>query len=191
MYTLCRIIVFGLNDDYLKSTVENNVGLIGKAYEEHYQTIKEVIEDGIKTGKTTDEIAKILSEKTGISKRKAEFWAQDQTSKYYGEVTKFNQTSAGFDGFIWRSVRDARVRETHREQEGKFFLWSKVTEISGMEFPGKDYRCRCFAEPEFKEDWNPSVEAHTRLKHKHKESRSLSKLGLGRRQMIPNHLGKF
>lgn len=147
----------GINDDYINAVTQTNVELINVAYKEHYAKIQELVIKGAREGISSKLIGKEISDLTGVSKSKAEFWDQDQSSKFFGEVTRFNQTSAGYDGFIWRSVRDSRVRLTHQELEGKFFLWSKGTGISGREFPGRDYRCRCFAEPAFKDEQNPPL----------------------------------
>lgn len=157
-YSFNDIFREGMNEDYINATIGNNVSLIDIAYKEHYDKIQTVIKEGLQEGLSTDKIAEKISAATGVSKSKADFWAQDQTSKFYGDVQRFNQTSAGYDGFIWRSVRDARVRLTHQELEGKFFLWTKGTGIPGREYPGRDYRCRCFAEPAFSDEWNISTE---------------------------------
>lgn len=148
----------GINEDYIKAIAENNINLINVAYKEHYEAIQSAVLKGIQSGQTSKDIAKEISAITGVSKSKAEFWAQDQTSKFFGDIQKFNQVSSGFDGFIWRSVRDSRVRQTHQELEGKFFTWKDGTKIPGREYPGRDYRCRCFAEPAFSDEYSPAIE---------------------------------
>ena len=149
----------GINDDYINAVTQTNVELINVAYKEHYAKIQELVLKGAREGISSKLIGKEISNLTGVSKSKAEFWAQDQSSKFFGEVTRFNQTSAGYDGFIWRSVRDSRVRLTHRELEGKFFTWKDGSNVAHAQYPGRDYRCRCFAEPAFKDEYRPAIEA--------------------------------
>ena len=45
------------------------------------------------------------------------------------------------DFYIWRTQGDSKVRNSHSFKEGKIFG------INDTNFPGKDYNCRCFAEP--------------------------------------------
>jgi len=148
----------GINDDYINAVTQTNVELINIAYKEHYAKIQELVIKGAREGISSKLIGKEISDLTGVSKSKAEFWAQDQSSKFFGEVTRFNQTSAGYDGFIWRTVRDSRVRPVHQDLEGKFFTWKDGSNVAHAQYPGRDYRCRCFAEPAFKDEQNPSIE---------------------------------
>ena len=48
------------------------------------------------------------------------------------------------DYYIWRTVGDDKVRSAHAEREGEIFNWH-VPPTGGH--PGKDYNCRCWAEP--------------------------------------------
>ena len=55
---------------------------------------------------------------------------------------------------VWEAIRtgqsvgDNRVREKHRQLEGKIFSWG--TGANGL-YPGQDYQCRCWAEPVWEE----------------------------------------
>lgn len=46
--------------------------------------------------------------------------------------------------YIWRTVGDDKVRETHAERDGCIFSWDDAPEGG---HPGEDYNCRCTAEP--------------------------------------------
>ena len=48
------------------------------------------------------------------------------------------------DYYIWRTRKDEKVRDRHKEREGKIFNWH-VPPTGGH--PGEDYNCRCWAEP--------------------------------------------
>lgn len=54
---------------------------------------------------------------------------------------KWAQTS---QQYIWRTRRDAKVRLSHRMNDGRLFSWDNAPE-SGH--PGEDYNCRCEAVP--------------------------------------------
>lgn len=46
--------------------------------------------------------------------------------------------------YIWKTVKDNRVRGDHAAREGKIFLWNKPPDGG---HPAQDYNCRCWAEP--------------------------------------------
>ncbi|SNR89185.1 MULTISPECIES: peptidoglycan-binding domain-containing protein [unclassified Azospirillum] len=48
--------------------------------------------------------------------------------------------TSGNDRYIWRTVRDDRVRPSHAAREGKLFRWKAWPE------PGEEEHCRCWAE---------------------------------------------
>ncbi|MFO1089568.1 MAG: minor capsid protein [Hyphomicrobiales bacterium] len=48
------------------------------------------------------------------------------------------------DRYVWRTVRDERVRLTHRANEGHMFSWNDPPPTG---HPGEQPNCRCWAEP--------------------------------------------
>ena len=54
------------------------------------------------------------------------------------------QVAIGIDFYTWQARRDAQVRESHAERDGKVFRWD--TPPAGGH-PGEDYNCRCYARP--------------------------------------------
>ena len=50
--------------------------------------------------------------------------------------------------YIWRTRNDGKVRSSHADQEGRVFSWDDPP-VGGH--PGKDYNCRCTAEPYYPE----------------------------------------
>jgi hypothetical protein len=46
--------------------------------------------------------------------------------------------------YVWRTQGDARVRASHRANDGKIFAWDDPPPTG---HPGEDYGCRCRAEP--------------------------------------------
>jgi len=45
--------------------------------------------------------------------------------------------------YIWRTVRDSKVRSAHADREGKLFSWTNPPPGG---HPAEDYNCRCWAE---------------------------------------------
>jgi SPP1 gp7 family putative phage head morphogenesis protein len=138
-----------LTEDLLQNAVTNNVDLIGKITEQNKDDINRIIRNGINEGKSTKILTKELIDATGKSKRKAQQWAKDQVAKTTGEMDRVRQIDIGIPGYIWRTVKDGRVRESHAVHEGKFYEWSKGAYISDRDdymHPREDYGCRCSAQ---------------------------------------------
>ena len=57
------------------------------------------------------------------------------------------QKDFGIIEYVWKTVSDGRVRDSHVKNDGKPFLWSDPSPITGH--PGHDFGCRCRAVPNF------------------------------------------
>jgi len=68
--------------------------------------------------------------------------ARDQIATLNGQLNRARQTAAGITEFVWETMRDDRVRETHEELQGERFTW---TDGWGGVFPGEPINCRCWA----------------------------------------------
>lgn len=54
------------------------------------------------------------------------------------------QAAIGIDFYTWQTRRDAQVRDSHAERDGKVFRWDTPPEGG---HPGEAYNCRCYARP--------------------------------------------
>ncbi len=70
---------------------------------------------------------------------------RDQSQKLIGGLTEVRHRELGIEGYEWLTSRDERVRPTHRDNDGKLFLWSNPPAVTGP--PGRDIQCRCVAIP--------------------------------------------
>lgn len=144
--------------------IKQNLGLIRSLASEHLDDMTRILGDGLTQGKSLKEMTDSIEHLTGVNRSKAKFWAADQASKFFGEVTKTRQTAAGIPGYIWRTMKDGRVRDRHAALNGRYFDWKKPPAAGPKGepgHPGDTYRCRCFAEPAFGpeyEDKNPQPE---------------------------------
>lgn len=131
--------------------VKENVGLISDLSRSHASAIVDAVRDGVIHGKSLKEIAQQITEQTQKNESQAAFWAEDQSGNLFADLTKERQLSAGAPGYIWRTMKDSRVRDKHEHLEGTYHRWDKPP-MSGSSdrrlhcHPGQDYRCRCFAE---------------------------------------------
>lgn len=62
-----------------------------------------------------------------------------------GASIKRSLKQADGDGYyVWRTQRDRRVRQAHRDRDGQVFAWSEAPRGG---HPGGPHGCRCIAEP--------------------------------------------
>ena len=96
------------------------------------------------------ELAKAIRETASIGRARAKFIGADQTNKLSGKLDELRQREAGITQYRWETAKDSRVRQTHRELQGKVFGWTKPPPIG---HPRTEPRCRCSAQP-----WIPLLE---------------------------------
>lgn len=137
----------------LQQWAEQNVGLISTLPDDVLDEMQNIVEDGYTHGKTTRDMVKEIQDRFNVSKKKAKFWATDQLAKLNAEITQQQQTDCGVEEYVWSTSGDQRVRDKHRELNGKRFRWDNppiVDDRTGRRaHPGQDYRCRCVALPVF------------------------------------------
>lgn len=149
-----------------KSWIQDNVSLIKGLTDEYRKKTASVINSGINKGITYDALAeKIRNIGDMYTGYRAEFVARDQLSKFNGDLTRKRQSDIGADWYIWRTMKDERVREepddNHRVMEGMLCQWEDPTVYSDDDgktwkkksgigapdlHPTEDYNCRCYAE---------------------------------------------
>lgn len=141
-----------INEDWLRSfmrsAIKENVNWIKSISQEYHDRVETIIYQGVRRGESITEMARSLREVADISEKRAKFIARDQTGSIYGDMTHRRQQKAGIAKFEWSTSGDERVRESHRELDGKVFTWEKGAEVDGRRiWPGTDYNCRCVALP--------------------------------------------
>lgn len=126
--------------------IEKNVALIRSIPARYFESIREIMLDGVVTGRRADDIARDIAHQTGVAYRRARIIARDQVAKTVASVHEVRMKEAGIKGYTWRTMRDERVRHSHRDLEGKRFTWRNPPSIGN---PGTPVNCRCYAEPDF------------------------------------------
>lgn len=137
--------------EQLKEWISENVDLITSIPEDTLDKMKDIVYEGFSTGKTTTQMLKDIQTTYGVSRRKAEFIARDQTAKLNGQIQKAQQEDAGITEYIWSTCGDERVRKSHKALNGKKFSWKDApVHADGRKcHPGQDYGCRCIGRPVF------------------------------------------
>lgn len=137
----------------MKQWTDTNVELIKSIPHESLEEMRGIVAEGLLSGKTTKRVMQSIRHAYGVSKSKAQFLARDQMAKLNADITQAQQEDAGVDEYIWSSSQDSRVRDRHRQLNGKKFKWSDPPVVDmktgRRAHPGQDYQCRCVAIPVF------------------------------------------
>ena len=133
--------------DLLEKWVSDNVDLIKTAQSNSLDKMKEIVYQNYMKGTTTTDIVKEIQRQYGMTKRHAKLIARDQMGKLNSKISQYQQQDAGIEEYIWSTAGDERVRNSHRELNGKKFRWdSPPLNSDGRRcHPGEDYQCRCIA----------------------------------------------
>lgn len=148
----------------LKQWIDENVTKIQSIPSEALGSMRDIILKGFARGETITSITKAIQEQYKLSRNKAKSLARDQLATLNSQITKLQQKDAGCTKYKWSTSRDSRVRDCHRELNGKIFSWDDPPEMwyetkkRGKVYtgrrchPGEDYLCRCIAIPVFDYD---------------------------------------
>lgn len=116
-----------------------------KAAERAQTLAREAVVDGTRNAQIAEEIAKT----PGVTESRALLIARTETAKANSVITQTRAVSVGSAGYIWRTVHDEAVRESHAEMDGQYVRWDSPPTLSDgtTTHAGQIYNCRCFAEP--------------------------------------------
>lgn len=144
----------GEYDELLREWIEKNIGLIVTMPQDTLERMHDIVYDSYLEGRPIKDLTKSLQKEYGLTKGHARLIARDQTAKLNGQIQQKQQRDAGVEEYTWSTSGDERVRESHRELNGKRFRWDDPpTNSDGRTcHPGEDYQCRCVALPVFEWD---------------------------------------
>ncbi len=130
----------------------NNLDLYVKDFTvEMTQDLRALVEKNALEGMRTDKLAAIIESKFGVSKRKAEFLADQETGLLMAKYRQARYEDVGIQEYVWSTSHDVRVRHDHAELDGKRFAFSSppITNraTGARNNPGEDFRCRCVPRP--------------------------------------------
>ena len=107
-------------------------------------------------GRRSKDIAEDLKARfPRISGNRINLIARTETSKASTDLTRARSDEMGLDWYVWRTSKDARVRQSHRLMDGVLLRWTDPAspeELNheksyGRYQPGKIFNCRCYPEP--------------------------------------------
>lgn len=108
-------------------------------------------------GKSAKDIEEYLTKQYGVSKRKAQFLARNETAIATTSYLEAKYTEEGFTHFKWRTNLDGRERPEHKKLNGQIFRFDDppiIYERTGQKgLPGETYNCRCTFTPIANKEW--------------------------------------
>lgn len=128
----------------LDDTIRENVALIRDVNARTRASVEQILYDALVNRRTKKEVRDALAKAMGITKRRAQLIAADQTHKMNIALTAYRNQELGIKSYVWVTRRDDRVRPAHRARNGHVFEWSKPP-YDGH--PGFAINCRCEASP--------------------------------------------
>jgi SPP1 gp7 family putative phage head morphogenesis protein len=152
LYEIVGIDVVG-NEPWLAPTIaeftRQNVALIKSIPAYSLDRVERALNGRIVDGDRWESLRDELLRNEDVTESKATLIARDQTGKLYGDLNQLRQRDLGFDSYIWRTMRDNRVRDAHDEREGQVYRWDDPPPGDAGEggHPGEAIQCRCYAEP--------------------------------------------
>jgi len=136
--------------EVIRQILEDQVSLITSIPIDAGRRVQEKSREFWSGGVRYPELAQFIEESTGVTKTRATLIARTETAKTASAVVQARSKFIGATHYIWRTVKDGRVRRIHRLLEGTVHAWDDppVAEERGdRHHPGEFPNCRCYAEP--------------------------------------------
>lgn len=128
---------------------EAEVTLIKSLPLEAAQRVQKLATDYISKGYRPEQLSEAILNSSNVSASRAKLIARTEIAKANTFLTKSRAQSIGLNQFIWRTMGDGIVRDSHAELDGKIFDFDNPPYIvgEGQHLPGDFPNCRCYADP--------------------------------------------
>lgn len=114
------------------------------------ERVHNLVDEGLTSGRRAEDIVAMIEASGSVSKSRATLIARTETSRAASNFTQARAMFAGSRGYIWRTSKDADVRETHQHMEGVYVPWEEPPKTDKNLAPyhaGCGPNCRCFPDP--------------------------------------------
>lgn len=110
---------------------------------------QKLAEDAARGGKRAGDVREAILETENVTASRAQLIARTEIAKANAALTEARAQMAGITHYIWRTMQDEDVRESHAALEGQIFAFDAppVVDEGGAYNPGGVYNCRCYSEP--------------------------------------------
>lgn len=145
-------------ESVLAERLQANVYLIGSISGQVLGQVREVLDEGFRSGLRVEDLAKRIGERFDVAESRAILIARDQTGKLNAQLQEARNRDLGVTKYRWQisgaPEGDGRVRDMHTELNDTVQRYDDppVTNPDGdRNNPGEDYQCRCTAQPELED----------------------------------------
>lgn len=109
--------------------------------------MREDVEENAAVGYRFDHLVERLQGRYSVTRSKAKFLARQETALFTAKHRQLRFEEVGVTRYVWRTAHDSRVRDRHKELNGREFFYKEppiVDTATGRRGnPGQDYNCRC------------------------------------------------
>ena len=133
-------------EGYLEQAALRNASLIRGLSDDILKRISQETSSALIAGQSAAQLQQRLKQQLGVADSRARLIARDQTSKLTSDLNRIRHQQAGIDTYIWRTSQDERVRERHRNLEGRVYKYGEPTGAEEGLPPGQPINCRCVAQ---------------------------------------------
>ena len=141
----------------LDADLTRNLDLPVKNFLEHeIIELRQLVADNVfEHGARTDRLVDVIQARWGVTKRKAAFLADQETSLLVSKFREQRYLAIGSRRYKWSTSHDDLVRHDHKLLNDTIQFWDlkPITnrKTGARNHPGEDFRCRCVAMPIFDE----------------------------------------
>lgn len=131
--------------DVVNASLQENVELIKSIPEKYFTEIQGAVMRGYMRGRDLKSITDEIEHIGGVSRRRAEFIARDQSNKLHGATTDARRASIGITEAIWQHSHAGKTpRPAHVAAHGTRYEIAKGCYIDKEWIqPGEKINCRC------------------------------------------------
>lgn len=127
-----------------------NVNLsINNLAEDTVYKLRQRVEDAVGQGMRAEKLKGILEVEFGVASNRSKFIARQETSIFTAKYRQVRYEDAGINLYQWSTSNDSRVRESHKELNGRIFRFDDPPvedPLTGNRAnPGEPFGCRCKA----------------------------------------------
>ena len=117
--------------------------------------LRQLAEQSLFEGLGDKALVDVIQKEFNVTKNKAMFLARQETGLLVSTYRQATYKTVGIKKYKWSTSHDDRVRQMHKDLDGKIFSWDDppVTNEKGdRNHPGEDWRCRCQPIPIFEQN---------------------------------------
>lgn len=139
--------------EVMKASITENVGLIKSIPSQYFTQIEGAVMRSITTGNGLQTLVPFLKKYKGVTMRRAQFIADDQSRKVYTNLAASRMREIGFTKYIWRhSSSSHNPRQLHLDLDGTIqdldkppvIQYAKGSQPQVRGKPGDLINCNCF-----------------------------------------------